>query len=77
MVTCWEWAGLLARLYVKFSCVFVTFLCGVLSQVWYLIISIPDLCLFTYFYYSVVSGMIPCLIFYGFPDTLIVAITNK
>ena len=32
-----------------FSCVFVTFPCGVLGQVWYLIVSIPDLCLLTYF----------------------------
>ena len=27
-----------------FNCVFVTFLCGILGQVWYLIVSIPDLC---------------------------------
>ena len=33
-----------------FSSVCVTFPCGVLVQVWYLIVSIPDLCLFTYFY---------------------------
>ena len=31
------------------SCVFVTFSVGVLVQVWYLIVSIPDLCLLTYF----------------------------
>ena len=30
-------------------CVFVTFPCGVLGQVWYLIVSIPDLCLLSYF----------------------------
>ena len=31
-----------------FNCVFVTFPCGVLEQVWHLIVSIPDLCyLFT------------------------------
>ena len=30
---------------------FVIFTCSVLGQVWYLIISIPDLCLFAYFYY--------------------------
>ena len=29
---------------------FVTFLCGVLGLVWYLIVSIPDICLLTYFY---------------------------
>ena len=31
------------------SCVFVTFSVGVLVQVWYLIVSIPDLCLLIYF----------------------------
>ena len=49
VVTCWERVNLLALLYLRFSCVFVTFLCGVLGKVWYLIISIPDLCLLTYF----------------------------
>ena len=32
-----------------FYCVFVTFHCGVLGQVLILIVSIPDLCLLTYF----------------------------
>ena len=44
-VTCWERSDLLAFLYVMFSCIFVTFLYGVLGQVCYLIVSIPDLCL--------------------------------
>ena len=35
VVICWERANLLALLYVMFYCVFVTFLCGVLGQVWY------------------------------------------
>ena len=39
----------LGSLSVMFSCVFVTFPHGVLGQVWYLIISIPDLCLLPYF----------------------------
>ena len=43
------WKGLTSWLYVTFSCVFVTFPCGVLGLVWYLIVSIPNLCLFTYF----------------------------
>ena len=30
-------------LFVTFNCVFVTFPCGILCQVWYLIGSIPDL----------------------------------
>ena len=49
VVTCRERPDLLARLYGKFSCVNVTFPCGVLGQVWYLIASISDLCLLTYF----------------------------
>ena len=49
VVTCWERTNLLALLYVTFSCVFVTEPCGVLGQVWYLIVSIPDICLLHYF----------------------------
>ena len=37
-------------LFVMFNCVFVTFPCGILGQVWwYLIASIPDLCRLSYF----------------------------
>ena len=50
VVICWERANLLAPLYVMVSCVIVTFPCGVLGQVWYLIVSIPDLSLLTYLY---------------------------
>ena len=32
-----------------FNCVFVTFPCGNMGQVWYLIVSIPDLCRLSYF----------------------------
>ena len=32
-----------------FSCVCVTFPYDILGQVWYLIVSIPDLCLLPYF----------------------------
>ena len=32
-----------------FSCVFVTYRCGVLGQVWYWIVSIPEICLLPYF----------------------------
>ena len=35
--------------FVVSNCEFVTFPCGVLGQVWCLIVSIPDLCTFTYF----------------------------
>ena len=36
VVTCWERANLLALLCLVFFCVFVTFPCGILGQVWYL-----------------------------------------
>ena len=49
MITCWERADLLALLCVVFSCVFVTFHDGVPGQLWYSILSIPDLCLPLYF----------------------------
>ena len=50
VVTCWERADLFALLYVIFSCVLVTFLCGVLVRgVWFLIVLIRDLCLLLYF----------------------------
>ena len=49
MVTCWEKADVLDLLYVMFSCVFVTLPYGVLDQVCNLIVSISDLCHFSYF----------------------------
>ena len=36
-------------LFVMFNCVFVTVPCGILRQVWYLIVSVPDLCRLSYF----------------------------
>ena len=39
--------------FVVFNCEFVTvFPIGILGQVWYLIVSIPDLCTLTYFAYN-------------------------
>ena len=35
-------------LFVMFNCVFITFPCGILGQVWYLIVSFPDLCRLSY-----------------------------
>ena len=35
-------------LLVMFNCVFVTFPCGILGQVWSLIVSIPNLCCLSY-----------------------------
>ena len=37
--------------FVVSNCEFVTFPIGILGQVWYLIVSIPDLCTLTYFYH--------------------------
>ena len=34
--------------FVIFNCVFVAFPCGILGQVWYLIVLIPDLCHLSY-----------------------------
>ena len=47
VVTCWERVNLLALLYVMLSCYFVTFPCGVLGQVWYLIV-LPSYLLLKY-----------------------------
>ena len=38
--------------FVMFNCVFVIFPCDILSKVWYLIVSIPDLCQLSYFHIS-------------------------
>ena len=43
--------GLISWLsFVMFDCVFVIFPGGILGQVWYLIVLIPDLCHLSYFY---------------------------
>ena len=49
-------------LFVMFNCVFVTFPCGILGQVWYLIVSIPDLYRLSYFQepLSLNAGQIYC-----------------
>ena len=36
-------------LFVMFNCVFVIFPCGILGQVWYVTVLIPDLCRISYF----------------------------
>ena len=35
--------------FVMFNCVFVTFPCCIIGQLWYMIASIPDLCQLSYF----------------------------
>ena len=42
-------------LFVMFNCYFVTFPYGTMGQVWYLIVSIPDLCHLSYFPYMLVA----------------------
>ena len=41
-------------LFVMSNCDFVTFLCGILGQVWYLPVLIPDLC---HLFYSDISNI--------------------
>ena len=48
VVTCWERANLSAFV-LMLNCVIVTFPFGILGQVWYLIVSIPDLSPLSYF----------------------------
>ena len=48
VVTCWERADLLALVWDVY-CDFVTFSFGILGQVWYLIVLIPDPCCLSYF----------------------------
>ena len=43
-------------LFVMFNCIFITFPCYILGQVWYLIVSIPDLCHLSYLYSYFSSG---------------------
>ena len=47
-------------LFVMFNCVFVTFPCGILGQVWYLIVSFPDLCRHSYL--DIFTGQICALV---------------
>ena len=48
VITCWKRADLLALGWDVYLC-FVTFQCGIPGQVWYLIVSVPDICLLPYF----------------------------
>ena len=48
VVTCWERADIVALVGDAY-CIFVTFPCGILRQMRYLIVSFPDICLITYF----------------------------
>ena len=48
VVNCWERADLLPFVGDVY-CIFVTFQCGILGKVCYLIVSFPDLCRLSYF----------------------------
>ena len=48
VVTCLERADLLTLVFDALL-FFGTFPCGILGQVWYLLVSIPDLCCLSYF----------------------------
>ena len=50
VVTCWERADLLA-LVGDVNCIFVTFPCGILGQVWHLIVSFAIPCRLSYITY--------------------------
>ena len=50
VVNCWGRADLLA-LVGDVNCIFVTFPCGILGQLWYMIVSFPNLCQLSYFFY--------------------------
>ena len=41
-----------------YNCEFGTFPFGILGQVWYLIVSIPDLCTLTYFHQFLLIGLL-------------------
>ena len=67
VVTCWEKADLLALV-----CGVLLWVChfpiGILGQVWYLIVSIPDLCTLTYFEWNIKYKHMRCLKVFWRPD---------
>ena len=63
VITGWERADLLA-LVDDVYCIFVTLPCGILCQVWYLIVSFPDLCCLSYFQKCIRMGLTRLFFFY-------------
>ena len=51
-------------LFMMFNCVIATFPCGFLGQVWYLIVSIPDLC-HLFYYKSEVKVKYTKILYFG------------
>ena len=62
VVTCWGRADLLT-LVGEVYCIFVNFPFGILGQVWYSIVSFPNLCLLSYFVepYFMICFLLPYL----------------
>ena len=65
VVTCWERTDLLA-LVGNVYCSFVTLSLGILGQVWYLIVSFPDLCLLSNFKFVQKNGLISLRVYFHF-----------
>ena len=61
VIICWERSGLLALVCVL-SYEFFTLPYGVYGQVWYLSVSIPDLCLLHYFILTFRHAFVKCLV---------------
>ena len=57
VVTCSKRADILA-LVGDVYCIFVTFPCGILGQMWYLIVSFTDLCRLFYFVHELLWNLI-------------------
>ena len=68
IVALWSPAGkglISLHSFVMVNCVFVTFPCGIMGQVWYLIVLISDLCHLSYFvHYMGMDRLKP--VFWGF-----------
>ena len=72
-------------LLVMFNRDFVNFSCVIVSQVWYLIVSIPDLCRLSYFdgcnfakpsFEEVIIGRM-CVNYFEFPPMILVNMSDK
>ena len=76
VVTCWEKAYLWL-LFVMFKIVFLTFPCGIMGQVWYLIVSIPDIRRLSYFNCSYVMYLLFSLLWSFIKESKVIYSTKK
>ena len=83
VVTCWERADLFA-LVGDVYCIFVTYQCGILCQMWYLIVLFPDRCRLSYFNdVHQISVLVVslfdlfCTLFYSYTSELSAIFSNK